>query len=132
MMYDFIVIGAGMVGASIAYELASTARVCVLEGEDRPGFHATARSAALFAPTYGGREIRALTRASRAFFDNPPEGFTEHPLLRDRGVLYIARSDQLEHLEHMVTTIRESGGKVAMLDRQVASQRVSLLRESYL
>ena len=55
MMYDFIVVGAGMVGASIAYELASTARVCVLEGEDRPGFHATARSAALFAPSYGGR-----------------------------------------------------------------------------
>jgi D-arginine dehydrogenase len=132
MMYDFIVIGAGMVGASIAYELASTARVCVLEGEDRPGFHATARSAALFAPTYGGREIRALTRASRAFFDHPPAGFTEHALLRDRGCLYIARSDQLEHLDQMVTSIRVSGGKVVMLDKQAAMKRVSLLREDYL
>lgn len=130
-MYDFIVIGAGMVGASIAYELASTARVCVLEGEDRPGFHATARSAALFAPTYGGREIRALTRASRSFFDNPPVGFTEHALLRDRGCLYIARSDQLDHLDHMVTSIRNSGGKVVMLDKHAAAKRVSLLREGY-
>jgi len=131
MMYDFIVIGAGMVGASVAYELASSARVCVLEGEDRPGFHATARSAALFAPTYGGREIRALTRASRAFFDAPPAGFTEHPLLRDRGCLYIARSDQLDHLDHMVSTIRNSGGEVVMLDKQEATNRVSLLREGY-
>lgn len=132
MMYDFIVIGAGMVGASVAYELASTARVCVLEGEDRPGIHATARSAALFAPTYGGREIRALTRSSRAFFDHPPPGFTEHPLLRDRGCLYIARSDQLEHLDHMVRSIRESGGEVVMLDTQAALHRVSRLREGYL
>jgi D-arginine dehydrogenase len=131
LIYDFIVIGAGMVGASIAHELASTARVCVLEGEDRPGFHATARSAALFAPTYGGREIRALTRASRAFFDNPPAGFTEHALLRDRGCLYIARSDQLDHLDHMVRTIRDSGGSVVMLDKHAATERVSLLREGY-
>src|SRR5882757_1188722 len=131
LSYDFIVIGAGMVGASIAYELASTARICVLEGEDRPGFHATARSAALFAPTYGGRQIRALTRASRAFLDHPPAGFTEHALLRDRGCLYIARSDQLDHLDHMVTTIRDSGGKVVMLDKHAATKRVSLLREGY-
>jgi D-arginine dehydrogenase len=131
LIYDFIVIGAGMAGASIAFELASRARVCVLEGEDRPGFHATARSAALFAPTYGGREIRALTRASRSFFDNPPVGFTDHALLRDRGCLYIARSDQLDHLDHMVTTIRDSGGKVVMLDKHAAAKRVSLLREGY-
>ena len=131
MNYDFIVIGAGMVGAAVAYELASTARVCILEGEDRPGFHSTARSAALFAPTYGGREIRALTRASRAFFDQPPAGFSEHPLLRDRGCLYIARDDQLAHLDHMVSTIRESGGKVILVDKDAARQRVSLLREGY-
>src|SRR5579862_3807519 len=92
MMYDFIVVGAGMVGASIAYELASTARVCVLESESRPGFHATGRSAALFAPTYGGREIRALTRASRAFFDRPHRflrsaaaASPRMPLYRPRG-----------------------------------------------
>ncbi len=131
MMYDFIVIGAGMAGASIAYELASTARVCTLEGEDRPGIHATARSAALFAPSYGGREIRALTRASRAFFDRPSAGFTEHPLLRARGCLYIARSDQLQQLDRMVTSIRASGGKVGMLDEQAATQRVCLLRAGY-
>ena len=77
MRYDFIVIGAGIAGASLAYELARRARVCLIEGESRPGYHSTGRSAALFAPTYGAREIRALTRASRAFFDHPPAGFCE-------------------------------------------------------
>jgi D-arginine dehydrogenase len=79
-MYDFIVVGAGIAGASAAYELASSGSVCLIEAEPRPGFHATGRSAALFAPSYGGREIRAATRASRAFFDRPPPGFCDHPL----------------------------------------------------
>jgi D-arginine dehydrogenase len=37
MRYDFIVIGAGIAGASLAYELARRARVCLIEGESRPG-----------------------------------------------------------------------------------------------
>jgi D-arginine dehydrogenase len=131
MMYDFIVIGAGIAGASIAYELARSARVCVLEGEARPGFHATGRSAALFAPSYGGREIRALTRASRAFFDRPPPGFGEHPLLQPRGCLYLARSDQREHLSRMVANISASGGSVAVIDKRDAIERVPLLRDRY-
>jgi D-arginine dehydrogenase len=131
MTYDFIVVGAGMAGCSVAYELAQSARVCVLEAEPRPGVHATGRSAALFAPSYGGREIRALTRASRAFFDHPPGGFSEHPLLGDRGCLYLARADQLPRLTQMVDGIRASGGNVAMIGQQDIFARVPLLRREY-
>jgi D-arginine dehydrogenase len=45
----------------------------------------------MFIETYGTPAIRALTRASRAFYEQPPEGFTEYSLLTPRGVLYIAR-----------------------------------------
>jgi D-arginine dehydrogenase len=131
MMYDFIVIGAGIAGTSLAYELARSARVCVIEGEARPGVHATGRSAALFAPSYGGREIRVLTRASRSFFDHPPAGFCEHPLLRQRGCLYIARPDQRDRLNLMIDEIRASGGNVAAIDRNEALTLVARLRESY-
>ncbi len=130
-MHDFIIVGAGMVGASVAYELARSGRVCLIEGEARPGLHATGRSAALFAPSYGGREIRAITRASRGFFDHPPSGFTEHPLLRPRGNLYIARADQCLRLEHMVAAIRASGGTVNLIDGHEAIVRVPLLRDGY-
>jgi D-arginine dehydrogenase len=132
MMYDFVVIGAGIAGASIAYELARRGSVCLVEAESRPGFHATGRSAALFAPSYGGREIRALTRASRRFFDEPPEGFCDHPLLAARGCLYIARADQCDRLQRMVEAIRSSGGNVAAIDPQEARARVPLLRAGYL
>jgi D-arginine dehydrogenase len=130
--YDFIVVGAGIAGASIAYELASHGTVCLIEAESRPGFHATGRSAALFAPSYGGREIRAVTRASRNFFDQPPPGFCEHPLLTPRGVLYIARADQSIRLGLMVESIRASGGIVAVIDAKEARARVSLIRPGYL
>src|SRR5471030_743457 len=104
-MYEFIVVGAGIAGASVAYELAGAGTVCLIEAESRPGFHATGRSAALFAPSYGGPEIRAITRASRAFFDRPPQGFCEYPLLTARGCLYIARAEQSTRLKRMVDTI---------------------------
>jgi D-arginine dehydrogenase len=131
MVYDFIVVGAGIVGASAAYGLAGSARVCLLESEPRPGFHATGRSAALFAPTYGGREIRALTRASRAFFDRPPAGFCDQPLLHPRGCLYIARSDQHQQLQDMVASIRATGGSVSFTDRDKTFALVPSLRRDY-
>ena len=132
MKYDFLIVGAGIAGASIAYELAPHGTVCLIEAEPRPGFHSTGRSAALFAPSYGGREIRAVTRASRGFFDRPPQGFCEHPLLRPRGCLYIARADQSQRLERMVGSIRGSGGAVAMIEVKEAMARVPLIRAGYL
>jgi len=132
MTYDFIVVGGGIAGASVAYELASSNRVCLIEAEERPGVHATGRSAALFAPSYGGREIRALTRASRSFFDAPPAGFAERPLLQPRGCLYIARADQQNRLHEMAGEIRSSGGSVSVIDAKHAKMLVPLLRDTYL
>ena len=64
MRYDFIVVGAGIAGASLAYQLAPHARVALLERESQPGYHSTGRSAALFLETYGTPMIRALTYPS--------------------------------------------------------------------
>ena len=96
---DFAIIGAGMAGASVAWQLAGHGRTVVLEREAQPGYHTTGRSAALFLETYGTPQIRALTRASRAFLDQPPPGFADSPLLSPRGVLYIAGPDQMDLLE---------------------------------
>src|SRR5262245_58002041 len=132
LQYDFVIVGAGIAGASIAYELAKTSRVCLIEGESRPGYHSTGRSAALFAPSYGGLEIRALTRASRGFFEHPPSGFGEQPLLLPRGCLYIARSEQRARLTAMVREIRFSGGRITELDPQGARGLVPQLRDGYM
>jgi len=96
---DFAIIGAGMAGASVAWQLAGQASVLLLERESQPGYHTTGRSAALFMETYGTPQIRALTRASRAFFEQPPPGFCDSPILSPRGVLFVAAPDQLDQLE---------------------------------
>lgn len=131
MTHDFIVVGAGMAGASLAYELARSGRVCLIEGEHRPGHHSTGRSAALFAPSYGGAAIRAVTRASRGFFNAPPPGFCEHPLLRPRGGMYIARRDQTVQLHRMAEGIRASGGRLESLSAREALEKVPSLRDGY-
>jgi len=95
---DVLIIGGGIAGASAAAELASTHRVIILERESVLGFHSTGRSAALFSEIYGNATVRALSRASRSFFFNPPPGFCEHPLVKPRGSLHVARLDQLAEL----------------------------------
>lgn len=98
-IHDFVVIGAGIAGASVAWELSATTSVLLLERESQPGYHTTGRSAALYMATYGTAAIRALTRASRAFYDAPPAEFGDDPILTPRGVLHVAGPDQLDLLE---------------------------------
>jgi D-arginine dehydrogenase len=69
---DVIVVGGGMAGVSIAYELAADRQVCLIEMESTLAFHTTGRSAATFLESYGGPVIRALTTASRSFLTDPP------------------------------------------------------------
>ena len=91
---EYLVIGGGIAGASVAYFLAPHARVVLLERESQPGYHSTGRSAALFLESYGTPQVRALSRASRPFFDAPPSGFTDHPVLAPRGCLFVAAPGQ--------------------------------------
>jgi D-arginine dehydrogenase len=96
---DFLIIGAGIAAASVGHWLASHARVLLLERESQPGYHSTGRSAALFMESYGTPQVRALTLASRGFFEAPPLGFAEHPLLSPRGALMVAAPGQEAALE---------------------------------
>ena len=95
---DFIVIGAGMAGASVAAPLAERGRVVVLERENAVGYHSTGRSAAVFSQMYGNDVIRALTRASRQHLFEPPPGFAPAPLVHQRAVLYFGLAHQREAL----------------------------------
>jgi D-arginine dehydrogenase len=130
-MLDYIIIGAGIAGAGMAAELSGHADLLLLEAEERPGYHATGRSAALFATSYGGPIVRALTRASSAFFAEPGSDYGEYPLLTDRGVLYIARSDQLASLEATMAKLRATGSEIEFLPAEEACRRIPLLRPEY-
>lgn len=114
---DFVVIGAGIAGASCGYFLARDAKVIVLERESQPGYHSTGRSAALYSETYGNFVIRALTVASGPFFDSPPPGFTDHPLVGPRGTVIFGHEGQRAKLDAMYEEWRKLVGSVRRLDR---------------
>ena len=126
--FDFAIIGGGIAGASLAYRLAGEASVVVLERESQPGYHATGRSAAMFMETYGTAQIQALTRASRAFYEQPPAGFTEHALLEPRGCLYVASHEQQSLLQKTFDGHQANTANVSLMDCEQALALVPCLR----
>jgi D-arginine dehydrogenase len=126
---DFVVIGGGIAGASIAHWLAPHARVVVLEREDQPAYHSTGRSAALFMESYGPAQVRALTRASRAFFEQPPPGFVDHPILTPRGELFVATLGQERQLEEHWDIAGEHSVLAERLDAALTRSMVPVLRQ---
>ena len=129
--YDVVVIGAGIAGAAAAYEMAPEHSVLLLEREAQPGYHTTGRSAALFSETYGNATIRALTAGSRGFFEAPPPGFADAPLLTDRGVLMVARPDQMARLHAWLDTVRPGNPGIRPLDAPAVLAHVPILRADY-
>src|SRR5262245_2776107 len=90
---DFLVIGAGVSGAAAAWELAALGKTILLEMEDQPGYHSSGRSAALYTPNYGPALVRQICQAAGTFFNAPPPGFAENPLLTPRGALTLGIED---------------------------------------
>ncbi|MCW5731737.1 MAG: FAD-binding oxidoreductase [Alphaproteobacteria bacterium] len=128
---DFIVIGAGMAGASAAWALAPHGRVLLLERETMPGYHATGRSAALFAEAYGNPTIRGLTSGGRAFLEHPPPGFAEAPLLAPRGALYVAGAERAGELGATMAEAARLVPTLRLLDHAAARRIVPVLKADY-
>ncbi|MEN9418159.1 MAG: hypothetical protein RI988_1779 [Pseudomonadota bacterium] len=125
---DVLVIGGGIAAASVGFFLAPFVRTVLLEREAQPGYHATGRSAALFMESYGTPQVRALTLASRAFFERPPEGFAEHPLLAPRGALVVARPGEEGLLEAQWEVLRALSPRGERLDAADTCARLPVLR----
>jgi D-arginine dehydrogenase len=125
---DFLIIGGGIAGASLGYWLAPHGRTVLLEREDQPGYHATGRSAALFLASYGTPQVRALTRASHAFLQQPPVGFVGHPLLAPRGALMVAQPGEEALLAEQWAVLRSVSPLGQWLDAAAACAALPVLR----
>jgi D-arginine dehydrogenase len=125
---DFIIIGGGIAGASAGYWLAPHGRVIVLERESHPAYHSTGRSAALYSAAYGTPQVRALTQASRSFFDAPPAGFCEHPLLTPRGEMTVDFSGDPAELNNQYLSAKATVAQMQLLSAEEACVRLPILR----
>ena len=125
---DILVIGGGIAGLSAAAALSNHARVAVLEAEEQVGYHSSGRSATMLHYALGDRVVRALTLASRPFFDDPPDGFTDVPLGRRMPVLIHGRDDEraaIDQLENELSAFAE----LERLDALGVHQLCPLLRD---
>ncbi len=125
---DFLVLGAGIAGASLGHFLAPHGRCVMLERESQPGYHSTGRSAAQFIASYGPPPVRALTKASQAFFSQPPPGFSQTPLLTPRGLLTVAGAEEMHHLEAAWATLEQTSPRGQRWSAEQALAHLPALR----
>lgn len=115
--FDVVIIGAGMAGASLAAEIAGEASVLILEAEAQPGYHATGRSAAFWEETYGGPGVQPLTSSSGAWLRSPPDEYRSEGFLSPRGMVLMARDEDLPLLDEFENEFQHSGIEMHRIDR---------------
>ena len=136
---DFLMVGAGMAGVSAAAALSTHGRTIVVEQESQPGYHATGRSAAIFANSYGNDVVRQLSAESRRLL--APE------LLGPRGLLYLrftsSKAEAFEALDALprlspqevcalVPILREDAIVAARWEADAADIDVATMQSAYL
>ncbi len=87
-MIDFLVIGGGIAGTSVAARLSEFGQVVVLERESALAYHASGRSAAMFEESYGLASTIALNEASRDYHFNANGG-----VVSPRGLMLVGTED---------------------------------------
>jgi D-arginine dehydrogenase len=125
---DFIVVGAGIAGTAVAYELSALGKVALLEMESAPGYHSTGRSAAIMSENYGPALWSRLVTASRGFLETPPEGFTEVPLVTPRGALFLALEQEADILDAQAAEMRRRGAALEVMPARDALRLCPVLR----
>jgi D-arginine dehydrogenase len=74
--------------------------------------------------------VCALAAASRAFFEAPPDGFVDHPLLSPRGLLWVGETDDEPALDALADAARPIAPTVRRVSPAEARGLVPALRES--
>jgi D-arginine dehydrogenase len=125
---DFLVVGGGIAGASVAYELSARSTVILLEAENATGYHSTGRSAAVMSENYGPALWSRLVSASRAFLENPPLGFSDVQLVQPRGAMFLARPEEQERLQRQGEDLIRRGAKIDIFTSRAALKFCPVVR----
>jgi D-arginine dehydrogenase len=128
---DIVIVGAGIAGASLAFEAADHVSVLILEAEEQPGYHTTGRSAAFWSESYGGPLVQPLTSASWTFLAEPRSDFHDRSFLSSRGAIHLAHAASAPVLEEMWEEFRDTPVVMERLDREALVSRLSRLREGW-
>ena len=116
MESDILIVGGGVAGLSLGAALSPHRRVTVLEAEEAIGHHSSGRSATFSHFGIGNEIVRGLTAASRAFFKQPPDGFSEAPLVRTATALFVATEAMRATLDKLEEVMRPHAPDIRRVD----------------
>ncbi|MBW2344091.1 MAG: FAD-binding oxidoreductase [Deltaproteobacteria bacterium] len=120
--FDAIIIGCGIAiaGASLAYFLAERGMtdILILEREEQPGYHATGRAAGVLVELDFVPSILELKILGGKFLRNPPDGFSEYPLLRRSGILIMFKGELWDSVQQMIPDLKQAGVVVNVLSQE--------------
>ncbi len=127
---DVIVVGGGIAGVSAAAAVAETGRsVVLLEREAQLAHHTTGRSAAVYIVNYGGELASRLTLASRPFYDDPPEGLVDGPILEPRGLVMAGSAAHAAVIEQQIVEGQRLDPTIQRLDTAAIRSMVPVVRD---
>ena len=116
---DFVILGAGVMGASIAFHLArhKAGRILVLD-KDHVGSGGSGRSSALIRMHYSLPAEVQLALISLKMFEHWREIVGEAGEFRKTGFVRIVHPNETERLKQNVAMQRSLGAKVELIDRK--------------
>ncbi len=116
---DFVILGAGVMGASIAFQLArrKAGRIVVLD-KDHVGSGGSSRSSALVRMHYSFAPEVQLALVSLKIFQYWREIVGEAGAFRKTGFVRIVHPNETERLKQNVAMQRELGANVELIDHR--------------
>lgn len=129
--YDFVVIGAGVIGASVAHHLAALGAKSVLVLERGTiGAGTTSQSSGLLRTHYSVKQNVELARASWWAFNNFAEYVGDDEascgLVKCGYMICAPDGDKIEPLRASLTAQQDMGIEVQLLDRAEARERLPI------
>ncbi|WP_227246761.1 NAD(P)/FAD-dependent oxidoreductase [Paraburkholderia caribensis] len=129
--YDFVVIGAGVIGASVAHHLAALGAKSVLVLERGTiGAGTTSQSSGLLRTHYSVRQNVELARSSWWAFNNFAEYVGDDEascgLVKCGYMICAPEGDKLDPLRASLDAQRDMGIEVQLLDRDEARERLPI------
>jgi D-arginine dehydrogenase len=126
---DVVIVGCGIAGASLAYFLAreGITDVVVVEREAQAAYHASGRSASTLVELDADGVLCRLKIIGGRFLREPPQGFSDAPLLERRGVLTLFCRPMWDAIEEMAPAFADQGLELQLMGAREAAARAEFL-----
>ena len=117
MNYDYIIVGAGVIGCSTAYYLKKknpNLNILIIEKNQRAGFGNTAKSAALYRNLFSSKTSRKLSTSSINFYYK----ISDNIKLHKSGYLWLFSEEQWEANKNIINKLDKENLEIEIFQKE--------------